>query len=289
MYTNSILLVGCGYVGEFLGTFLLQKGWRVYATTRNSEKIEKFKKLGFSPVLFSHASFDFKKDNITHVVSSIPRKEALRDPGLDFMEKYDFPNLKWAGYLSSTCVYGDHKGDFVDEESLCLSRSLEGYARRASEKEWQDFAKLKNLSLMIFRLAGIYGPYQNILKNIKEGKSHFIHRAGHFMSRIHVDDIVDVLFHSFVLKKGEHIFNGADDVPASHEDVVKYACALMGTPVPIFKNFEDVKSSTSPFLQRLFEDNRKISNKKMKELTQKPLNFSSYKEGLSDIFKKRMW
>lgn len=281
--------MGCGYVGEYLGLFLLQKGWDVYATTRRSENIKKLKSLGFFPLSFFEKSFSFQRNRITHVLSSIPREGATQDPGLDFMERNEFPSLKWAGYLSSTSVYGDHGGGVVDEESPCLCKTQEGLARLVSESEWRNFAKRKNLSLVIFRLAGIYGPNRNVLKNIKEKKSCFIHKTGHFMSRIHVDDIVDVLFHSFILTKGVHIFNGADDVPSSLEEVQRYAFSLMEKTSPIFKNFEDVKLVLSPFMQRLFESNRRISNKKMKKLTQKPLNFPGFKEGLQDIFTKGAW
>lgn len=276
-------------MGESLGASLLQKGWRVYATTRCLRNLQKFKNLGFFPLLFLDESFDFQRHNITHVLSTIPRKEALLDPGLNFMKRHKFPNLRWIGYLSSTSVYGDHAGVLVDEESLCKSESLEGIARKKSEDEWQQYAQDNNSPLIIFRLAGIYGPYQNALKSIKEGKSHFIQKDGHFISRIHIDDIVDVLFQLFSLKEGVHIFNGADNAPSSVEEVIRYACALMKVPVPCFKKFEDVRATLSPFLQRLFEENRRISNKKMKKFTQRPLIFPSYKEGLFDIFMKGAW
>ncbi len=219
MTQKSILLLGCGYVGEFLGCHLLKEGWQVFATTRSSSSQPHLKELGFDPVLFSRPE---PLDTITHVLSSIPPSQE-EDEGLSFLIKQKkVPS--WVGYLSSTSVYGDHHGDWVDENSETRGETPEGLGRLKSEDAWKKWAERQECSLLIYRLSGIYGPFRNVLQRVKEGKDDPKTRVPtHVFSRIHVDDICTFLVKSLSLSSKFSLFNGADDRPASFEDVRGYA------------------------------------------------------------------
>ena len=141
---------------------------------------------------------------------------------------------KWITYLSATSVYGDHKGEWVNEESMTKPTSLSGMARLTSEKSWISLEKEKNFPIQIFRLAGIYSNESNMLLRLKNGNANLINKKDHFFSRIHVEDIANILFKSFSNFRAGEIYNISDDKPSSSEEVTLYGVKLLNIAKPIF-------------------------------------------------------
>lgn len=278
--TRSILLLGCGYVGKAFGHRLLEAGWKVFPIVRSQAAKEALREEGFSSFLFSEKDAPILK-NVSHVLCSIPPQEDDQDIGISFLKEM-FSSLEWMGYLSSTAVYGDHQGDWVTEESPTYAKSRKGLKRLRAEALWKEFSTKRKCTLLIYRLAGIYGPYRNFLHRIKENKEfREIPSLHHMVSRIHIEDICDFLLKSLFLKEEVSFFNGADNHPSSFEEVFKYAYSLLGE-----ENFE---AFLSPAYSIGVEESRRVSNEKMRELLGKPLKFPSFREGLTDIYKKGLF
>ncbi len=194
----------------------------------------------------------------------------------------EFKNLrvKWITYLSATSVYGNHNGKWVDENSFTIPTSENGINRLAAEKKWISVCKKLNLPVQIFRLSGIYSNTNNIIKRLKLGDIKIIDKKNHFFSRIHVDDIVNILFKSMTKFKSGEIYNISDDKPASNEEIIQYAAKLLRVKIP-----EKIKltSVRNKMLINFYKDSKKVSNKKMKNFFNYKLKFPSFIEGLKNI------
>lgn len=185
-------------------------------------------------------------------------------------------NLQWVGYLSSTSVYGDHKGDWVEETSNTQPTSKMGLKRMEAEQLLLN----SNLPVRIFRLAGIYSLERNIFSRLKKKEVKIINKKDQIFSRIHVEDIVQVLFSSFSKSKDKDIFNVSDDEPCSYKEVVEYAATLLQIEMPKEINFEDLKNSK---MKDFYRDRKKVQNLKIKLMGVK-LKYPTFKEGLAAIF-----
>ena len=191
-----------------------------------------------------------------------------------------FLNLKWITYLSATSVYGNHDGNWVDEDSEVKPTSYNGKNRLKVENGWIEISKSKGLPIQIFRLAGIYSNKFNILKRLKSGEAKIINKKNHFFSRIHVDDIANVLYMSMTNFKNGEIYNISDDKPASNEEVIMYGVKLLGIKKPETIEVGDIKSE---MLKNFYNDSKRVSNKKMKTHFSYRLKYPSYIEGLNHI------
>ena len=187
---------------------------------------------------------------------------------------------KWITYLSATSVYGNHNGAWVDEKSETNPTSENGIQRLVAENLWLSTCKKFNLPIQIFRLSGIYSNTNNILQRLKLGTAKIIKKENHFFSRIHVDDIANILFNSLKNFKSEEIYNISDDKPSSSEEVTVYAATLLKLNIPGEIKIEDIDSK---MLQNFYKDSKKVSNSKMKNFFNYNLKFSSYIEGLNHI------
>ena len=187
---------------------------------------------------------------------------------------------KWITYLSATSVYGNHNGAWVDEKSETNPTSENGIQRLVAENLWLSTCKKFNLPIQIFRLSGIYSNTNNILQRLKLGTAKIIKKENHFFSRIHVDDIANILFNSLNNFKSEEIYNISDDKPSSSEEVTVYAAKLLKLNIPGEIKIEDIDSK---MLQNFYKDSKKVSNSKMKNFFNYNLKFSSYIEGLNHI------
>lgn len=250
---------GYGYVAQFLSKKLV--GWNISGTSR------KFNINNVNIFNYNQIDKDIFKD-VTHVLISIP------PDGDNVLEKYDqhLQNIKWLGYLSATSVYGDHSGDWVIESSKTKPLGIIGKKRLMFEKKWIN----SNLPVHIFRLAGIYGPGRNSLINLKLGKAKNIKKQGHFFSRIHVEDIANILFSSMHNINPGEIYNCADDLPTPQDEVLAYAAKLLNinSPEPI-----DV-SCLSDFAKSFYLESKKVSNAKVKRDLNISLIYPNYKIGL---------
>ena len=251
-------------------------------------------------VEFNHIkinSYQFSKDKIdnsiiqnleeaNYILISIPPVEG-EDIVVNYLENNlkTKTNFKWITYLSATSVYGDHKGDWVNETSLTKPSSPNGISRLQAENTWLSFSNKNNFPLQIFRLAGIYSNEFNILKRLKTGKVQIVDKKNHFFSRIHVEDIANILFKSLDNFKNNEIYNICDDKPASQSDVAAYGAKLLNLKNPNTVKLEEVESE---MLRNFYKDSKKVDNKKMKTFFKYNLKFPTYVEGLEYIFNNNL-
>lgn len=188
------------------------------------------------------------------------------------------------GYLSTNGVYGDHGGAVVDENSALLATSTRGLARIAAEAAWRDFALAHSHPLVIFRLPGIYGPGRSAFDQIREGRAQRIFKAGQVFSRMHVDDIAGAVAASLERPEAGALFNLADDEPAPPQDVIDYACRLVGVEPPPLIPIEEAQ--LSEMARSFYADNKRVSNALMKSALGLSLRYPTYREGLSAILKE---
>jgi len=228
----------------------------------------------------------FEKDLIKnlkgadHILISIPpvnREDLVINNFSSYLSQI---KPKWITYLSATSVYGNHNGAWVDEKSETNPTSENGIQRLVAENLWLSTCKKFNLPIQIFRLSGIYSNTNNILQRLKLGTAKIIKKENHFFSRIHVDDIANILFNSLKNFKSEEIYNISDDKPSSSEEVAIYAAKLLKLNIPGEIKIEDIDSR---ILRNFYKDSKKVSNSKMKNFFNYNLKFSSYIEGLNHI------
>jgi nucleoside-diphosphate-sugar epimerase len=216
-----------------------------------------------------------------HILLSIPPDEE-GDPLIPYVkqELSSFKHLEWLGYLSSTSVYGDHEGAWVDETSQTHPTSPQGIARLKAEHQWLTL----DLPIHIFRLAGIYGPERNVLVELKAGRAKRIFKEGIVFSRIHVADIIQALKASILSPHPGRIYNLADNCPAPSHDVIAYGASLLGMDPPPLIPYEDAE--ISPMLRSFYTDSKRVKNDRLLKELIPSLLFPTYKEGLQDLIQE---
>ncbi|WP_373085817.1 SDR family oxidoreductase [Sneathiella sp.] len=224
---------------------------------------------------------DIAKD-VSHVLLSVP-PDKLGDPVCDVMAEQilALPALEWIGYLSTTGVYGDLQGGWVDEESPRDPTGARGARRVQAEMAWQELQRRHDLPLHIFRLPGIYGPGRNQLVSMKSGKARRIVKQGQVFSRIHVADLAAILMASMKKPAPGEIYNVADDEPAPPDEVVTYAASLLGMTPPPLQPFET--ADLSPMARSFYADSKRVSNAKIKAELGISLKYPTYREGLAAL------
>ncbi|WP_342772328.1 SDR family oxidoreductase [Pacificibacter maritimus] len=187
-------------------------------------------------------------------------------------------NLEWVGYLSTTGVYGDHAGGWVDETTSLAPSTKRGQARVEAEAQWRDFAQDCGLNLKIFRLAGIYGPGRGPFVKVRAGTAKRIIKDNQVFSRIHVEDIAQVLLASINRPQSSQIFNVCDDFAAPPEDVIGYAAELLNAPIPPAVPFETAEMT--PMARSFYAESKKVKNDRIKSELDVALRYPDYKVGL---------
>ena len=190
-------------------------------------------------------------------------------------------NTKWITYLSATSVYGNHEGGWVNEDSETKPTSINGIKRLEAENQWLKYANENNLPLQIFRLSGIYSVENNILKRLISGQAKIIKKENHYFSRIHVEDIANILFDSMKKFKNNEIYNISDDKPASQEEIASYGSKLLNIKLPEFFELESLEDG---MLKDFYKDSKKVDNQKVKKFFKYQFTYPTYKEGLNKIF-----
>ena len=271
---NNLFCFGLGYTAGHLAR-ALPAGWQVAGTVRHED--------GRANTQIFGDAIDFAA--ITHLLLSIPPEEA-GDPALlrYHAALMASPTLRWVGYLSTTGVYGDHAGGLVDEATPVAPTSERAHRRVRAEREWLDFGAAKGTRVQIFRLAGIYGPGRSVLDDIRAGTARRIVRPGQLFSRIHVEDIVQVLLAAMTGESTATIFNVCDDEPAAPAEVVAHGCGLLGVEPPPEIPFE--KAGLSPMALTFWRDNKRVDNSLMKRELGIGLRYPTYREGLSALITK---
>lgn len=253
-------------------------------TSRNKSYQDTFDGIKYDSFQFSQDFFDKKLiknlEASNYILISIPPVKEGDIVIKKFKNILKEKKVKWLTYLSATSVYGDHKGEWVDETSKTKPTSLNGIQRLKAEKLWMKLADKQNLPLQIFRLSGIYSNENNILKRLISGEAKIIKKKNQFFSRIHVEDIADILFKSLENFKTKEIYNISDDKPASAEEVILYGCKLLNINPP---GAVELKSLENEMTRNFYKDSKKVSNLKMKNFFKHDLNYPSYVEGLRYI------
>lgn len=291
MLQKRLFCVGFGFSAAHLVRRLQQeqesgRGWRIAGTCRSEEKKKQLEADGIEAFLFSpEAPLDPAAfDGTTHLLASAPPNET----GDPFIKKYGdalmkhAPDLEWVAYLSTTGVYGDRGGDWVDESSELAPTTARGEKRLAAERDWLSWGEKSGVPVHLFRLAGIYGPYRNQMTSLRQGKARRVVKPGQIFSRIHVKDIAEVLVASIARPHAGAAYNVCDDEAAPPQDVVAYAAALMGIEPPPEIPFEE--ADLSPMAKSFYEDVKRVSNKRLKEELGVTLLYPTYREGLKALY-----
>jgi nucleoside-diphosphate-sugar epimerase len=261
----------------------MMKGWRITGTCRSRDHQIELSRIGIEAHLFDR---DHRISNLpallaeaTHLLSSVPPDET-GDPVLD-MHRAEIDavaqGLAWIGYLSTTGVYGDRNGGSVDEMSALTPSGERGRRRVAAEQAWLALKQPAHL----FRLAGIYGPGSSALSTMREGRAKRIAKPGQIFSRIHVADIAQVLEASMARPHPGAAYNVCDDDPAPPSDVIAFAAALLNMTPPPEVPFE--QAELSPMARSFYDDNKRVSNSRIKRELGVALHYPSYRVGLPAI------
>lgn len=282
---RRLFCFGYGYSCSYLGYALMQiGGWAVAGTTRDPEKKAFMTDHGVKAYIFDYDKplHDARLflDGVTHLLVSTPPRDD-GDPTflMNAEEILQIPTLQWIGYLSSTCVYGDRGGDWVDERAELRPSSQRGTRRAIAEEQWLSLFEQHGLPVHIFRLAGIYGPGRSALDSVRTGVARRVEKPGHAFNRTHVEDIVNVLRKSMDHPAPGAIYNVCDDMPAPSHDVIAYACDLLGVEKPPLIPFE--KANLAPIACSFYNDNKRIKNERIKQELGVELLYPTYKEGLT--------
>lgn len=282
--TKKLFCFGYGYTSDYLGHELMQQGgWTLAGTTRDRDKQAALRARGVQAHIFDyeHPLADplYILEGTTHLLISTPPDD-MGDPA--FLIHADdilkIPTIEWVGYLSTTGVYGDRGGAWVDETAEVRPTTKRGSRRAKAEEQFLSLFKSDKLPVHIFRLAGIYGPGRSALDSVRAGVARRINKPGHAFGRIHVEDIVQVLLASFANPNPGSIYNVTDGNPAASHEVIAYACELLGRTPPPLVDFEnaDLAGITLSF----YMDNRRVHNNKIKDELGIHLKYEDYRKGL---------
>ena len=253
-------------------------------TSREVSEEKKIDEISYNNYKFIDGNYDKnllnKLKQSDHFLISIPPVKGEDLVIKNFKEIIKECNPKWVTYLSATSVYGNHQGEWVNELSKTNPTSSNGVDRLNAERAWLNFANKQNIPLQIFRLSGIYSEENNILVRLKSGNANIINKKNHFFSRIHVEDIANVLFKSLSNFKSSEIYNISDDKPSSSEEVILYGVKILNIEKPKSIKGKEIESE---MIKNFYKESKKVSNKKMKSFFNYKLKFPTYVEGLNYI------
>lgn len=279
----EMLIFGHGYTAGYLTPLAIAQGWRVTGTTRNHP--ERVAAAGAEPLLWPGQESDIhqaiaRADAI--LISAAPTEEG--DPVLAaFTEELGRSRPRWLGYLSTTGVYGDRNGGWVDETSDLAPTTARGRSRVQAEQAWQALAAAHDLPLHIFRLAGIYGPGRGPFAKLRNGTARRIVKPGQVFSRIHVEDIARILMASVDAPAPGAIYNLCDDDPAPPQDIIACAARMLDMPVPPAVDFEH--ADLGPMARSFYSDSKRVSNERIKRDLGITLKYPDYRSALAAILK----
>jgi len=282
----NIFCFGFGQVAKSFLTKIDLENYKINLsiTSRNETSKKNFNGISYHNYFLDGEKYDqdlisnLKKSD--HILISIPPIEGSDIVFKMFSKFIKDSKVKWVTYLSATSVYGNHDGEWVDENSKNKPTSQNGMDRLKAENSWLSLNIKYNLPIQIFRLSGIYSNQNNILSRLKIGTAKLINKKNHFFSRVHVEDIGNILYESLTKFKEGEVFNISDDKPSSSEEVTLYAAKLLN--IKDIKKVE-IESLENSMLKNFYKDSKKVNNQKMKEFFNYRLKFPTYVEGLNYI------
>ena len=278
---KKLLIYGYGYTASYLAETLNTENYLIIGSSREEKKFNSDnKKVKF--INNSLVNNCLLKDDITHILVSVPPN----DLGDIFIQNYrdiiiKNKNIEWIGYLSATNVYGDHNGELVSESSQTKPKTKKGINRLVAEKQWLELISKFNLPIKIFRLAGIYGPNRNIKERLIKGLVKNIFKEGQFFSRIHVEDIANILNLSMNNITKNKIYNLADDFSCNLNVIIEYLCEKNSLIKPAQIDFDDMSLDYKK--ESFFLENKRVDNSLVKKDLLKNFKYPSFKEGYKNL------
>jgi len=275
---KRLLSFGHGYSARALAARLVPEGWHIVGTTRSAEKMDAIAATGVEPLLWPG-------DDPSELIAEFPNVLVSAGPGpegdpvlsaLQAQISAYAGRMRWLGYLSTTGVYGDHKGGWVNEQTPLTPTTKRGLARVRAEHAW---GAIPDLPLHIFRLAGIYGPDRGPFAKVRTGTARRIIKEGQVFSRIHVEDIASALELSLGAPSAGAVYNLCDDDPAPPEDVIGHAAALLGLPLPPAVRFEEAEMT--PMARSFYAESKRVRNDYAKQALGWMPKYPDYRSGLS--------
>ncbi len=280
---RRLFCFGFGYCAEALARALAGDGWRLAGTCRGAERRRSLAAAGYEVFLFDkdRPLSDAALAGTTHLLASVP-PGAEGDPVLAAHagDIGRLPALVWVGYLSTTGVYGDHGGAWVDETTPPNPSGERGRWRLAAEMAWLGLGR-ESCAAQVFRLAGIYGPGRSQIDAARAGTAKRIDKPGQVFSRIHVADVVATLRASMARPDNGRAYNVCDDEPAPSAEVVAHACRRLGLDPPALIPFE--AAELSPLGRSFYADNRRVRNRRIKTELGVRLRYPDYRHGLDAL------
>jgi nucleoside-diphosphate-sugar epimerase len=281
--TGRLFIFGLGYSGLEIAKLAREAGWTVAGTVRDADKVRQYTAEGIETHLFdgtaSLAGAVLAK--ASHVLCTIA-PGTTGDPALRTCASL-LREVRWLGYLSTTGVYGDAGGGWVDETTPARPGQPRSVERLAAERAWQAIALDAGAALDIFRLPGIYGPGRSAIDQVRAGTARRIDKPGQAFSRIHVADIANTVLAALIRPSRGAIYNVADDLPAPTADVIAYACELLALPVPPLIPWAEIAPTMSEMARSFYAENRRVKNDRIKQELGVTLRYPTYREGLRAI------
>lgn len=275
-----MLSFGHGYCAREIAKTLLADGWRVIGTTRSEDKAADLRATGVEPLVWPGT-------DLTHVIAQADHILISAGPDGDGDPVFNAwgpqiaaraKALDWVGYLSTTGVYGNFDGAWVDEMTPLNPTTRRGKLRKAAEENWLS---MPDLPVHVFRLAGIYGPDRGPFSKVRNGTARRVIKENQVFSRTHVQDIAQVVLASITRPDPGAAYNVCDDDPAPPQDVIAHAAELLGMPVPPAIAFED--ADFTPMARSFYAENKKVRNDRIKDDLGVTLKYPSYREGLAAL------
>ncbi len=278
---KHMLFFGFGFSAEALARRLDPDEWTVTGTSRSVEGAARITAMGYRGVVYD--KLNGIAHDVTHVVSSVPPNEH-GDPVLERFGKdliVSTESIEWVAYLSTTGVYGDHGGGWVNEDTPLTPNTERGHRRKEAEDLWLNAHRYYGLPVHLFRLAGIYGPGRNALESVRDGTAKRVIRGGQIFSRIHVEDIAGILQASMAKPNPGRAYNVADNEACPPQDVITFAAELLGVEPPPKVPFE--LAELSPMARSFYMDSKRVSNARVRDELGYEFLYPDYRAGLRSL------
>lgn len=285
-----LLILGAGYTGKAIACECRSAFETVHGTTRSTDKFAGLESAGIAPLVFDGSTLTPEISEAlgqaTHLVQSIsPAKngDGFLDQAADLAAVA--PNLRWIGYLSTIGVYGDRRGEWVDEDADLEPVNERSRERVVAERGWLAQGERLGIPAAVLRLSGIYGPGRNAFVNLQKGTARRLIKPGQVFNRIRVEDIGR--FAAFLIENGKGgVYNVTDDEPAPPQDVIEFAARLMGVEMPPDQPFETAE--LTPMARSFYGENKRVSNARARGLGF-GFRYPDYRTSLSQLWDGGVW
>ena len=282
----KLVIIGLGYSAGFVARAAQARGYEVFGTVRDAERAGEISRAGIPACVFGGFAV------ASRLAQEIASADALLvsvppgddgDPALNALGPLiaGAPRLNWIGYFSTTGVYGDHAGGWVDEATSTEAARPSSQRRVAVERDWLALGERTGKAVTIFRLSGIYGPGRNAIRNLRAGTARRLIKPGQFFSRIHVEDIAGIVLAALARPRAGAIYNLADDEPAPPQDPVTFAAGLIGVEPPPEEPFDP--ATLKPMAAAFYAESRRVSNALVKRELDYRLRYPTYREALTAL------